>query len=162
MQDCSRGIPFEQKEEFVTRLKGLLKGYPCDIGILKEMIQNANDANASEIHFIKDFRTHGCNVIFDIFEEFQGPSLLVFNDSPFSRADLEQLQNLGIGSKNAETGQYGVGFNAVYNLTDLPSFLTKGTEIEGGETLCILVPLQKHCTEYCGMRYVGCSSGFLR
>ena len=156
VQDCSRGIPFEQKEELVTRLKGLLDGYPCDIGILKEMIQNADDANASEIHFIKDFRTHGCSAIFDNFEEFQGPSLLVFNDSPFSQADLEGLQNLGVGSKNADpakTGQYGVGFNAVYNLTDLPSFLTKGTEIEGGETLCILDPLQKHCSEYCGMRY---------
>ena len=39
VQDCSRGIPFEQKEELITRLKGLLHGYPCDMGILKELIQ---------------------------------------------------------------------------------------------------------------------------
>ena len=156
VQDCSKGIPFEQREELVTRLKGLLHGYPCDIGILKELIQNADDANASEIHFIIDFRTHGCDAIFDSFEEFQGPSLLVYNDSAFTKADLDGLQNLGVGSKNADpskTGQYGIGFNAVYNLTDLPSFLTKGPEIEGGETLCILDPLQKHCVDYVGMRY---------
>ena len=156
LQDCSIGMPFEQKEELVTRLKGLLDGYPCDIGIMKELIQNADDANATEIHFIKDFRTHGCNAIFDSFEEFQGPALLVFDDSGFSKADLQGLQKLGVGSKKvdqAKTGQYGVGFNAVYNLTDLPSFITKGPEIEGGETLCILDPLQKHNDEHCGMRY---------
>ena len=156
LQDCSIGMPFEQKEELVTRLKGLLDGYPCDVGIMKELLQNADDANATEIHFIKDFRTHDCNEIFDNFVDFQGPALLVFNDSAFSQADLEGLQRLGVGSKNADpakTGQYGVGFNAVYNLTDLPSFITKGPEIEGGETLCILDPLQKHNEEYCGMRY---------
>ena len=156
LQDCSIGMPFEQKEELVTRLKGLLDGYPCDIGIMRELIQNADDANASEIHFIKDFRTHGCNAIFDNFEEFQGPALLVFDDSGFSQADLQGLQKLGVGSKKvdqAKTGQYGVGFNAVYNITDLPSFITKGPEIEDGETLCILDPLQKHNDEHCGMRY---------
>ena len=80
----------------------------------------------------------------------------MYNDNAFTQADLEGLQKLGVGSKNADpskTGQYGVGFSAVYNLTDLPSFLTKGPEIDDGETLCILDPLQKHCVDYCGMRY---------
>ena len=46
---------------------------------------------------------------------------------------------MGLGSKysDAETiGQYGIGFNAVYHLTDCPSFVT------GGEIFCILDP---HC-----------------
>ena len=157
IEECSQGIPFEQKEELVTRLNGLLDGYPCDMGILKELIQNADDANATEIHFMIDFRTHGCDRIFeDSFSEFQGPALCIFNDSSFSKADLLGIQNLGSGSKNADpckTGQYGVGFNAVYNLTDMPSFLTKGPEIEGGETLCIFDPLHKHCKKEVGVRY---------
>lgn len=155
VQECSIGMPFEQKEELVTRLRGLLDGYPCDIGIMKELIQNADDANATEVHFVKDFRTHSYTKIFDeSFEEFQGPALIVFNDSPFTEEDLYGIRKLGIGSKHtdpAKTGQYGVGFNAVYNLTDLPSFLTKGPEI--GETLCLFDPLQKHCKRDVGRRY---------
>ena len=158
IEDCSIEIPFEQKEELVTRLKRLLDGYPCDAAILKELIQNADDAKATELHFLKDFRTHSCSQIFDsVFKEFQGPALLVYNDSSFTQADLKGIQQLGIGSKSddpAKTGQYGVGFNAVYNLTDLPSFLTKGPEIEGGETLCILDPLHKHSKKRIGTRYV--------
>ena len=157
IEECSQEIPFEQKEELVTRLRGLLDGYPCDAGIMKELIQNADDANATDIHFMIDFRTHGCKRIFEeSFSEFQGPALCVYNDSSFSKADLLGIQNLGAGSKSADpckTGQYGVGFNAVYNLTDMPSFLTKGPDIEGGETLCIFDPLHKHCKRKVGVRY---------
>ena len=150
-------IPFEQKEELVTRLKGLLNGYPLDIGIMKELIQNADDAGASEIHFVKDFRHLKCENIFDpSFADFQGPSLCVYNDSSFSQMDLVGIQKLGTGSKTedpAKTGQYGVGFNVVYNLTDLPSFLTKGPDLEGGETLCLFDPLHKHSKRKVGWRY---------
>lgn len=47
----------------------------------------------------------------------------------------------GEGSKTTDpnkTGQYGVGFNCVYHLTDAPSFLTCGPRI--GESLCVFDP----------------------
>jgi hypothetical protein len=62
----------------------------------------------------------------------------VYNDSSFSEADIKGIQCLGIGSKGddpTKTGQYGVGFNAVYHLTDVPSFLTRGEDVETGELL---------------------------
>ncbi|KAL3892399.1 hypothetical protein ACJMK2_004609 [Sinanodonta woodiana] len=137
-------IPGGQKEHLVTRLKGILSAYPCDDGIMKELLQNADDAQASEIHFIKDYRTHGCTKIFDDnFAALQGPALCVFDNSTFTQADIEGIHDLGLGSKRLDplkTGHYGVGFNAVYHLTDAPSFLTMSRIREQGDMLCIFDP----------------------
>ena len=134
------GQEFGQREELTDRLKGILKSYPCDVGILKELVQNADDAGATEIHFIYDPRTHASDrLLSENWKELQGPALCVYNNRPFSEEDLEGIQRLGIGSKTEDpttTGQYGIGFNAVYHLTDCPSF------ISNGDTLCILDP---HC-----------------
>ena len=137
---CSIGKPFGQKEELIDRLNGILKSYPCDVGILKELVQNADDASATEIHFIYDPRNHPTDqLLSDNWKELQGPALCVYNNRPFSEKDLDGIQRLGIGSKTEDptkTGQYGIGFNAVYHLTDCPSF------ISNGDTLCVLDP---HC-----------------
>ena len=134
------GREFGQREELTDRLKGILKAYPCDVGVLKELVQNADDAGATEIHFIVDPRNHPTDqLLSDNWTELQGPALCVYNNRPFSEDDLEGIQRLGIGSKTddpAKTGQYGIGFNAVYHLTDCPSFITNG------DKLCILDP---HC-----------------
>ena len=136
------GKPFGQREELTDRLKGILKAYPCDVGILKELVQNADDASATEIHFIYDPRNHPTDqLLSDNWKELQGPALCVYNNRPFSEKDLDGIQRLGIGSKTEDptkTGQYGIGFNAVYHLTDCPSF------ISNGDTLCVLDPLCRY------------------
>ncbi|ELT96105.1 hypothetical protein CAPTEDRAFT_195081 [Capitella teleta] len=138
----SRGIPFGQREKLTNRLKRILSSYPCDKEILKEMLQNADDSGATEIQFIKDPRQHGRDRVFeDSWKPLQGPGLCVFNNRPFSESDIEGIQRLGEGSKGSDpnkTGQYGVGFNCVYHLTDAPSFLTRSADI--GETLCVFDP----------------------
>ena len=138
------GIPFGQKEKLTNRIKRILTGYPCEKEILKEMLQNADDAKATEVCFIKDPRHHLKEKIFhDSWKPLQGPALCVYNNRPFTNADIEGIQNLGEGSKGkdpSKTGQYGVGFNAVYHLTDVPSFLTCGEEV--GEALFVFDP---HC-----------------
>ena len=77
----------------------------------------------------------------------------------FSEADITGIQRLGEGSKSLDpnkTGQYGVGFNCVYHLTDAPSFLT-ATE-NGGHSLCVFDPHGKYVpgatTEEPGRRWV--------
>lgn len=155
----SRGIPFGQREALTNRIKRILSGYPCDKEILKELLQNADDAGATEIHFVKDTRQHGTERIFDqSWKLLQGPALCVYNNRPFTDGDLKGIQMLGQGSKVFDpnkTGQYGVGFNCVYHLTDVPSFLTKGREV--GETLCVFDPHARFVpgatTEEPGRRY---------
>ena len=156
------GTPFGQHEKLTDNLKRILKSYPCNSGILKELVQNADDAQATEIHFIYDKRTLPSEQVFQKnAEEIQGPALCVYNNRAFSESDLEGIQKLGIGSKgdNAEkTGQFGIGFNSVYHLTDCPSF------VSDNKTLCILDP---HCryapaatTEYPGGRFDPIDEGF--
>ena len=142
----ARGLAFGQKEKLTNRLKRILTGYPCGKELLKELVQNADDAEATEICFIMDPRIHPRKKLFDeSWEPLQGPALCVYNNKPFTHSDIEGIQNLGEGSKGADphkTGQYGVGFNAVYHLTDIPSFMSKGDEI--GEVLCVFDPNCKY------------------
>ena len=144
LRDHVFGIPFGQREKLTNRLRRILTGYPCEKEILKELLQNADDAQATEICFIKDPRHHPDKRVFeDIWKPLQGPALCVYNNKPFRNEDIEGIRSLGEGSKGDDpnkTGQYGVGFNAVYHLTDVPSFMTKGKDI--GEILCAFDP---HC-----------------
>ena len=151
LQKHDIGFPFGQKEELTNRLKRILMGYPGEKEILKELLQNADDAQATEICFIKDPRHHPDERVFqESWKPLQGPALCVYNNRPFTNADIEGICNLGKGSKGEDpnkTGQYGVGFNAVYHLTDVPSFRSKGEEI--GDVFCVFDP---HC------KYVPCAS----
>ena len=97
------------------------------------------------MHVILDMRTHSDeHLLSEEWRDLQGPALLVWNDSVFSGQDFEGIQHLGLGSKRSDSdtiGQYGIGFNAIYHLTDCPSFLT------GGDTLCILDPHMRYVPE---------------
>ncbi|XP_067047063.1 sacsin-like [Acropora muricata] len=144
LQQHDIGFPFGQKEKLTNRLKRILTGYQGEKEILKELLQNADDAQATEIYFIKDPRHHPDKRVFkDSWKPLQGPALCVYNNKPFTNADIVGICNLGEGSKGDDpnkTGQYGVGFNAVYQLTDVPSFISKSEEI--GDVLCVFDP---HC-----------------
>ena len=134
------GEPFGQTEQLTLRLSNILHEYPWGEEILKELVQNADDAGATELHIIYDRRQHGDKFVFhDKWKDLQGAAICVYNNRVFTRQDIEGIQNLGRGSKRYDpsvTGQYGIGFNAVYHLTDCPTF------VSNNETLCALDP---HC-----------------
>uniref|UniRef100_A0AAZ1X477 HEPN domain-containing protein n=1 Tax=Oreochromis aureus TaxID=47969 RepID=A0AAZ1X477_OREAU len=147
---------FEQQEQLTVRIKNIISAYPSKKDILKELIQNADDAEATEIHFIWDKRQHGQEKTFGKkWNILQGPALCVFNNKVFSDADIKGIQQLGEGGKHntpGKIGKYGVGFNSVYHLTDCPSILT------GDEVLCISDPNQKYIEKHsnnkrCGIGY---------
>ena len=134
------GSEFGQREELTQRIKNILHDYPLDVTFLKELLQNADDAKATKMCVILDKRTHGKKQLLSSkWAELQGPALLVWNDSSFTNKDLEGIQKLGLGSKRGKTesiGQFGIGFNVVYHVTDCPSFITQGN------ILCVFDP---HC-----------------
>uniref|UniRef100_A0A8C3SH40 HEPN domain-containing protein n=1 Tax=Chelydra serpentina TaxID=8475 RepID=A0A8C3SH40_CHESE len=120
---------FGAREELTVRLQNVLREYSSSSrDVLKELLQNADDAGASQIHFVWDRRCHPAQRIFS--EEWgglQGPALCVYNDRPLTQEDIEGIQRLGVGGKGGrqdKTGKYGLGFNAVFHLTDCPAFVT--------------------------------------
>ena len=134
------GVPFGQREELTQRIKNILRDYPLDVTFLKELLQNADDAKASKMYVILDKRDHRKERLpSENWAELQGPALLVWNDKEFTEEDLEGIQKLGLGSKRDDEesiGQFGIGFNVVYHVTDCPSLITRGN------TLCVFDP---HC-----------------
>ena len=118
-----------QREPLTVRLRNLIHDYPEGVGIVKELIQNADDAGAKRIHITFDWRQHSCNNLPDSrMRELMGAAMVVYNDSTFSDGDFENIQSLGESGKREtlwKTGRFGVGFNSVYHVTDYPSFISR-------------------------------------
>ncbi|XP_032848888.2 sacsin-like isoform X2 [Tyto alba] len=131
--------PFGAHEDLPTRLKNILSEFPASArDMVTELLQNADDAGASLVHFVWDRRQHPVDATFsEKWKDLQGPALCIYSDSPFRQQDIEGIQHLGVGGKQGRqdvTGKYGLGFNTVFHFTDCPAFLT------GDSALCVFDP----------------------
>ncbi|MCP4428035.1 MAG: hypothetical protein GY803_26415 [Chloroflexi bacterium] len=85
-----------------------------------ELIQNADDAMGDD-----DGRFAAAHLSFNITDE----ALIVENDGVFRPVDFERLQSIASGGKRDEigvTGAFGLGFIAVYQVTDRPEIFSDG------------------------------------
>ncbi len=114
--------------------------YPTQ-SILSELVQNADDARATEVHVVFDRRKHPCKSLWSpSMEALQHEAILVFNDKEFLEKDFENITKVASASKatdTSKTGKFGIGFLSTYNITDCPSFVS-------GNSLCIFDPLLLH------------------
>lgn len=123
-----RKLEFNQTERITARLRDLVRNYPKGLGLVKEFLQNSDDAGATRLVMIYDRRHH--NGSFSDYPEIKvalGPSLLFVNDQIFSEEDFKRIQQIGEGGKvreAARTGRFGQGFNTCYSVSDHPSLLT--------------------------------------
>ncbi|XP_028291058.1 sacsin isoform X2 [Gouania willdenowi] len=115
---------------FIDYLKDILRRYPDGGQILKELIQNADDAQATKVVFIHDERSYGTESLWnDELQKFQGPALYAYNDAAFTDEDWEGIQNVGRSVKRndpTKVGRFGIGFNSVYHTTDVPGIFSSG------------------------------------
>ena len=125
------GEEFGQEEKLTRRLSRLLEDYTDGFAVPKELIQNADDAGATEVNFLYDERANEdamtC-LIDEGMSHCQGPALWVYNDAEFRDEDFENITKLSGATKEHDTekiGKFGLGFNAVYNLTDVPMFVSR-------------------------------------
>ena len=120
-----------QHEPLTTRLKNILRDYKDGITIIKELLQNADDAEATEVNFCYDAREHEKDpksLFFPGMAEAHGPALIVHNNSTFSDEDFRNITKLAVTTKKEDSlkiGEFGIGFCSVYHITDIPSFISR-------------------------------------
>ncbi|CAE8637753.1 unnamed protein product, partial [Polarella glacialis] len=126
---------FEVTASVVNFIKSILNDYPGQTNVLYEQLQNADDAGARKVKFLLNERTYAPPSQWqslglehpDLLRHWMGPALYVWNDAVFTDDDFKNLSVIGRGGKANnvhKTGKFGIGFNAVYHLTDLPSIVS--------------------------------------
>ena len=119
---------FGQHESLTSRLRNILELYADGVGILHELIQNADDAGATTVSFLLDESAHPHDsLLAPSMRPWQGAALYAYNDASFRPEDFRNICSIGSNAKlatSAATGRFGLGFNAVYHFTDVPSFLS--------------------------------------
>ncbi|EFJ19830.1 hypothetical protein SELMODRAFT_152901 [Selaginella moellendorffii] len=134
---------FGQKVDLTQRIREVLLNYPEGTTILKEMIQNADDAGASQVCFCVDRRRHAVDsLVSPPLAQWQGPALLAYNNAAFTEEDFQSISRIGDSKKRGQawkTGRFGIGFNSVYHLSDLPSFVS-GSHVVFFDPQCQFLP----------------------
>lgn len=86
---CAEALGIEQTgphEPVTTRLKNILNEYKEGVGVFRELVQNADDAGATEVQFVLDWRSHPTEkLLAPGMADCQGPALLVYNNAVFFR-----------------------------------------------------------------------------
>ena len=87
----------------------------------KELLQNAEDSNATVVRFYIDLNQYPTeHLLHPDLKMFQGPSLMAFNNTRFSENDFNSIKTIEKSEKHDKPnkiGKFGLGFNSVYHLT---------------------------------------------
>lgn len=93
-----------------------------------QFVIDADDAGAKTVRFLVSKKQFGTTSLFGKgMSHWQGPSLLVYNDSTFEMQDFNNICKIAQSSKLeklTKTGRFGLGFNSVYHWTDVPAFVS--------------------------------------
>ena len=93
-------------EGITQRIQRIVQDYKTDIDIFKELIQNADDAEAKEVKFLIDWREHPQDsLISEELKEWQGPALVVYNSATFSDEDFNNICKVAGETKKAKSTQ---------------------------------------------------------
>ena len=150
-----------QSEPLTTRLNRILREYK-DTSVIQELLQNADDAGATEVAVYYDTREHDSgNLFFQGMAKSYGPALLFYNNAEFTEEDFENIRKIAGETKlrkPLKIGKFGVGFCSVYHITDVPSFVSGENFVVFDPTLQYLkkeiknefnpgikINFQKHC-----------------
>ncbi|RIB30272.1 hypothetical protein C2G38_453030 [Gigaspora rosea] len=145
MNNSSPFSSFHPDERYTTRIKNILTEYPDGSQILREILQNSDDAKSTVQTFILDHNTYPTEKLFDSrLDRYQGPALLAINDSIFQPDDFKSLLSLANSEKRNKfdkIGVMGIGFNSIFHITDVASIVS-------GSSYVLIDP---HARGYCDL-----------
>ncbi|KAK3610804.1 hypothetical protein CHS0354_031070, partial [Potamilus streckersoni] len=126
------------RPSLIQDLKNILSEYPDDGQIIKELLQNAEDAGATKVKILLSGKH--CNQELSAQRPykkfFKGPGFCVYNDAEFTEKDWEGIRMLNSSVKEKDpikVGRFGLGFKSVYHITDYPCIIS-------GDQLLLLNP----------------------
>ncbi|KAK4303245.1 hypothetical protein Pmani_024835 [Petrolisthes manimaculis] len=109
-------------------LKKILSQYPDNGQIIKELVQNAEDAGASKVDVVHDTRSLEFPEAHQDVQSFvRGPALCLYNDAVFSEEDWYGIRKLSDSIKKDDplrVGQFGLGFKSVFHITDYVTIIS--------------------------------------
>jgi len=111
-------IRVNKENSFDESIKNLLTDlYPDNAHFIYELLQNAEDADATEVKF----------------ELFQNKLKFYHNGNKFTYEDIDGITSIGRGTKANDInkiGKFGIGFKAVFAYTSTPKIYSKDCNFE--------------------------------
>ena len=114
-----RGREFRPREPYTHRLRRILEEYPDGSQVLREILQNSDDAKSTEQIFILDHNKYPSNKLLEPYfvnnyqrtnlqlDRYQGPALLSKNSTIFEERDFQSLLKLADGEKKDQFDKIG-------------------------------------------------------
>src|SRR5271170_4647802 len=105
------GKDFKPREPHTNRLRKILEEYPDGSQVLREILQNSDDAQSTEQIFILDHNKYPSSKVLEPdlsdkyqrtnlkLDRYQGPALLTKNDTIFEERDFQSLLKLADSEK---------------------------------------------------------------
>ncbi len=112
--------------------------YKDCFSIVQELLQNADDAKARHVHFAM---SEGLAALWPhdkacTCQLLKSPALVVVNDGPVSRSDIDAIFRVAAGNKRADTdkiGKFGLGMKSVFHVCE--GFFMFGKGLDAQEDL---------------------------
>ncbi|MDH5887690.1 sacsin N-terminal ATP-binding-like domain-containing protein [Vibrio splendidus] len=115
------------RSSVTKQIRQMIEKYNAD-SLLKEFLQNADDAKASRLTVALDLRNHG-SFKQQALNIASGPALVISNDALFNEQDfkaIDQIMDGGKVDKAQSTGRFGQGFTSSFSISDHPSLISGG------------------------------------
>jgi hypothetical protein len=118
----------DMEEQLTTRISNVLRQYTPEQSFL-EFVANAVDAGATKVELVLDDTSHHADgdLLTGKMGQFQGPSLVIYNNAVFKDQDWKGIRQVGRGGKAGQAntiGRFGLGALSMFHFCEVrPMFM---------------------------------------